>query len=148
MPYVVALGASAPLTRLQRTLQEASAAWAALPVEGGSLRAAFPEADEVVALVPRAAAPRPTAVEVLPSADALISHRHTVTTPLRRAVERVARRFGDVRLLVQAAGETTPSTRRQTTTLASFLRSGRVIQDGVMLTIVQQSQPSPRRASA
>jgi hypothetical protein len=69
----------------------------------------------------------------------LVSHRHTPTAVLRRLVLRAAQAFGRVRLLVHPTGGVEPygarPRRRQTTTLAGFLRSGRVVQDGTLLSI-------------
>jgi NAD(P)-dependent dehydrogenase (short-subunit alcohol dehydrogenase family) len=151
VPYLIVLGATAPLPRLRHTLRSVCSEWDALPVRGG-LRDAFPDEDEVVALVPRdtekGGAETHEDAALLALADALISHRHTVTAPLRRVVQQATERFGHVRLLVQEAGPSPPKARHQMTTLAGFLRSGRVIQDGVLLTIVEHSRSTERRSSS
>jgi hypothetical protein len=56
-------------------------------------------------------------------------------------VRRVAREFGSARLLVRDSSLGVGATsgvpvRRQTTTLSGFLRSGRVVQDDTLLTIL------------
>jgi len=138
MDYFVALSASAPLRELERTLHDACAELDVRPVPDSQLREAFPNTENVVWVAIRRVPPDDLRLRPLIS-PRLVSHRHTPTAVLRRLVLTAARAFGGVRLLVHPAGGLEPfwarPVRRQTTTLAGFLRSGRVVQDGTLLSI-------------
>lgn len=67
-------------------------------------------------------------------------------------VRRVAREFGSARLLVCQASDAFQHSgivpvRTQTTTLAGFLRTGRVVQDDTLLSIVRARRRRPTRRS-
>ncbi len=132
-PALVALGAAAPLARLQRVLGRTCPDVKLIAAPG--LRRAFPSTDNVVLLSVAADS------GLVPSygADGLVSHRHTPTGKLRRIVAEAASTFGAVRLLVRhgAPSYATAGARSQRTTLTSFLRSGRVVQEDTLLSIVQ-----------
>jgi hypothetical protein len=137
LEYFIALSASAPLTALERTLQQACPDVEVRPLGSSELREAFPESENVVSVALRATA---HAAGPSRSYTGLVSHRHTPTAALRRLVLHTACAFGGVRLFVRPnAGKLrhapTRPARRQTTTLAGFLRSGRVVQDGTLLDI-------------
>jgi NAD(P)-dependent dehydrogenase (short-subunit alcohol dehydrogenase family) len=141
MSYLVALGAPVSLDGLCRAVGAACPDALVRAVQCSQLRAEFPETDSVVVV-----ATPDSAGEALPERAnstrmRLVSHRHTPTSALRRMVQQVARQFGSARLLVRHASDGPQPrlfvpVRCQTTTLSGFLRSGRVVQDDILLTIV------------
>lgn len=140
MAYLVAFGAPASLDGLRRALDAECPDVVVRPAPRSQLRAGFPETDTVV-MVATPAEPGRSPSRTARVGTSLISHRHTPTAALRRMVRRVAREFGSARLLVRDSSLGVGATsgvpvRRQTTTLSGFLRSGRVVQDDTLLTIL------------
>lgn len=139
MGYLVALGAPTSFDRLRRALDAVCPDVEVREVQRSHMRAGFPETDNVVLVTARDASDDFHASGAMVGA-VLVSHRHTPTTTLRRMVRQVAREFGSARLLIRHGPSGPPQhlvpVRTQTTTLAGFLRSGRVVQDDTLLTIV------------
>lgn len=140
MDYLVALGAPASFDRLRRALDAVCPDVEVREVQRSHMRAGFPETDNVVLVTTRDTSDDFHASGTTVGA-VLVSHRHTPTAALRRIVRQVAREFGSARLLIRH-GPSGPRpqhvapVRTQTTSLAGFLRSGRVVQDDTLLTIV------------
>lgn len=137
--YLVVLGAAASFERLRRTLAAACPGAEVRPALGSRMRPRFPETDNVV-FVTTGGESRGRPRERASGRDGLVSHRHTPTAALRGMVRKVVREFGSARVLVCQGAGTPPCSsivpiRSQTTTLAGFLRSGRVVQDDTLLSI-------------
>lgn len=149
--YVVVLGFRTGRLSLQKALRDLCRECRQLqlePIVDGELRQAFPEAAQMTFFRLRIAPPEQTG---LPVADAgsfgLVSNRHTPTAVLRRIVARAATRFGAAQLLVRHCDTGLCGCRSATTTLAGFLRSGRVIQDDLLLSVRPRATASRRRAA-
>ena len=145
--YIVVLGIPSGRLSLQRLLREVKQGCQRLelePITDGELAQAFPEAAKMTFFRLRIAPPG--GAEPLPE-DAgsfgLVSNRHTPTGVLRRIVARTASRFGAAQLLVRHCDTRPCGCRSATTTLTGFLRSGRVIQDDLLLSVRHRTSARP-----
>ncbi len=146
MQYVVVLGVPAGRPSLARALREVGPQHRQLELEpllDAELRRVFPEAARMTFFRLRIA----QAAGVGPHDDSgslgLVSHRHTPTAVLRRIVALSATRFGIAQLLVRHCDTALRRCRSATTTLSGFLRSGRVIQDDLLLSV--RNRPGRRQ---
>lgn len=137
--FVVALGAEVPLVRLQNTLLQVCKQLVVRPAGNGEL---LTPALRSVVFVEIALdldesgsrdSPRPR--------GALVRFRHTPSATLRRVVSRATASFGSVRLLVRRVESLrmrrASPLRVEVTSLAGFLRGGRVVQEDTVLHIVR-----------
>src|SRR6478609_7320875 len=148
-PYLVALGAAASFDKLRRAVAAACPNAEVHPAQSSRMRPGFPDTDNVVLVTTREGSNAQTASGAS-RRFGLVSHRHTPTAALRRMVRRLAGEFGSARLLVcQGSHAVQPFSlvlaRTQTTTLAGFLRTGRVVQEDTLLSIVRPKHPCPTR---
>lgn len=139
--YFVALGAPVSFDGLCRALDAACPEARVCALECSPLRDEFPETDSVLVVATSDSADDVYAERSDGGKMKLVSHRHTPTSALRRMVQQLARQFGSARLLVRPTSDGArprrfAPARNQTTTLSGFLRSGRVVQDDILLTIV------------
>ncbi len=148
--YFVVLGAPASLSALELTLREACQDLELEPWLGGRLREAPPEAEHMVYFGLRPDA-RPLSQLGPGGGDCgFVTRRHTPTALLRRLIALTAARFGAVQLLVTLHDMGSPAqpfrvSRTASTTLAGFLRSGRVVQEDTWLDVRNTPEPSRRR---
>jgi hypothetical protein len=137
--FLVTLGASVALSQLERTLLQACEDLGVRRVTRGDLLALGDGRLVFVEIWLETNAPCDGGFS---SANrGLVRWRHTPSATLRRVIKRTVSSFGSVRLFVGrsrslASHPTAMAFRTQRTTLAGFLRSGRVVQEDTLLHIV------------
>jgi len=138
--YVVVLGAPASMSSLERTLREACQSLEVEPLLDARVGEAFPEAASMVYFGLRLDSRKPPVPRSDGGDSGFVSRRRTPTALLRRVIALAATRFGAVQLLVHHGEARSPDPplrdcRTASTTLAGFLRSGRVVQEDTLLNV-------------
>jgi hypothetical protein len=138
--YVVTVGAAAPYASLQRAIQLACHDVQVVPDNNPGLREAFADAPEVTFVVLHRRSPSTDPGNDEAADAAFVRVRHTPTAMLRQIVSGVTHTFGTTRLFVRqdsidAKRASLNRKRAQTTTLAGFLRSGKVLPEDTLIKI-------------
>ncbi len=135
---LIALGAKASFESLQGTVRDACEGILVEPVRDWELVRAFPCTSSIVSL--QLAAPRENAGSRSAARPGLVSRRSTPSGALRRIVVGATAKFGAIQLQIRPSTHAFGDARakplvRATTTLAGFLRSGRVVQEDTLLRV-------------